>query len=84
VSVSLVKDEALNILLMLLKRGAWLNEHRTRGAIALQVLAGSIRFSAGAKQTLVTSGNMIALDRDVPHSLESLEESAVLLTTAIV
>jgi quercetin dioxygenase-like cupin family protein len=83
VSVSLVKDEALNILLMLLKRGARLNEHRTRGAIALQVLAGSIRFSAGA-ETLVTSGNMIALDRDVPHSLESLEESAVLLTTAIV
>jgi quercetin dioxygenase-like cupin family protein len=83
VSVSLVKDDALNILLMLLKRGARLNEHRTRGPIALQVLAGSIRFSTGAEQTLVTSGSMVALDRDVAHSLEALEESAVLLTTAI-
>ena len=83
VSVSLVKDDALNILLMLLKRGARLSEHHTRGPIALQVLAGSVRFSAGAEQTLVASGSIVALDREVAHSLESLEESAVLLTTAI-
>jgi quercetin dioxygenase-like cupin family protein len=83
VSVSLVKDDALNILLMLLKHGARLSEHHTRGPIALQVLAGSVRFSAGAEQTLVASGSIVALDREVAHSLESLEESAVLLTTAI-
>ena len=34
-AVSLVKDDALNILLMLLKKGARLYEHRTRGPIAV-------------------------------------------------
>lgn len=39
-AVSLIKDEALNILLMVLKEGARLAEHRTKGPIAVQVLTG--------------------------------------------
>jgi len=82
-AVSLVKDDALNILLMVLKKGARLAEHRTKGPIAVQVLAGSVRFSAGSKDAELSSGNMAALDRNVVHELEALEESIVLLTTAI-
>ncbi len=82
-AVSLVKDDALNILLMLLKEGARLAEHRTKGPIAVQVLAGSVRFFSGSEQTTLSAGHMVALDRNVVHSLEALEESVVLLTTAI-
>jgi hypothetical protein len=46
-AVSLVKDEALNVLLMVLKNGAKLREHHTKGPIAVQLLSGSIRFTAG-------------------------------------
>jgi len=82
-AVSLVKDDGLNILLMLLKKGARLAEHRTKGPIAVQVLSGLVRFSAAGKDAELASGSMAALDRNVVHELEALEESIVLLTTAI-
>jgi quercetin dioxygenase-like cupin family protein len=82
-AVSLVKDDSLNILLMVLKKGARLAEHRTRGPIAVQVLPGSVRFSARSKDAELSSGSIAALDRDIVHELEALEESVVLLTTAI-
>ena len=82
-AASLVKDDALNILLMMLKKGARLAEHRTKGPIAIQVLSGSVRFSAGNKSANLSSGSIVALDRNIVHELEGLEESIVLLTTAI-
>jgi quercetin dioxygenase-like cupin family protein len=82
-AVSLVKDDALNILLMVLKKGARLAEHRTKGPIAVHVLSGSVRFSAGSKYVELSPGNIAALDREVVHELEALEESVVLLITAI-
>jgi quercetin dioxygenase-like cupin family protein len=83
VAMSLVKDDKLNILLMVLKKGARLAEHRTKGPIAIQVLSGQVRFSAGSEHVELSSGSMAALDRDVVHELEAIEESTVLLTTAI-
>lgn len=82
-AVSLVKDDSLNILLMVLKKGARLAEHRTRGPIAVQVLSGSVHFSAGSKGAELSSGSIAALDRNIVHELEALDESVVVLTTAI-
>jgi quercetin dioxygenase-like cupin family protein len=81
-AVSLMKDAALNILLMVLKKGVRLHEHRTKGPIAVQVVSGSIRFSAGAER-IISAGEMVGLDRNVAHSVEALEESAIILATAI-
>ena len=82
-AVSLVKDDALNVLLMVLKAGANLHEHRTRGPIAIEVILGSVRFSRGDDQRVVSGGEIVALDRDIPHQVEALEESALILITAI-
>jgi quercetin dioxygenase-like cupin family protein len=82
-AVSLVKDAALNVLLMVLKKGAHLHEHRTKGPITVQLISGSIRFSGGSDQRLISAGEMVGLDRGIFHSLEALEESALLLVTAI-
>jgi len=82
-ATSLVKDAALNVLLMVLKKGAHLHEHRTKGPITVQVVSGSIRFSVGADQRVISAGDMVGLDREVAHSLEALQESALILVTAI-
>ena len=82
-AVSLVKDDALNILLMVLKKGARLAEHRTKGPIAVHVLSGSVRFNARGRSAELSPGSIAALDREVVHELEALEESIVLLITAI-
>jgi len=47
-AVSLVKDDALNVLLMVLKKGAHLHEHHTKGPITVQLVSGSIRFIGGS------------------------------------
>ncbi len=83
VAVSLVKAEALNVLLMLLKKGVRLAEHRTKGPIAMHVLSGGVSFSVERKSEELSAGNIAALDRDILHELEALEESAILLITAI-
>lgn len=82
-AVSLVKDDALNLLLMVLKKGARLAEHRTKGPIAVHVLAGAVRFSAGSRSEELSQGTIAALDRDIVHELEAVEESVILLITAI-
>ena len=82
-SVSIVKNGPLNVLLIALKKGAELSEHRTRGQIAVHVLSGVIRFNAEGQEVTLSSGCMLALDREVAHSVTALENSSVLLTTAI-
>jgi quercetin dioxygenase-like cupin family protein len=82
-AVSLVKDDALNVLLMVLKKGAHLHEHHTKGPITVQVVSGSIRFIGGPDQRIISAGEMVGLDRAIPHSLEALEESALILVTSI-
>lgn len=82
-AISLVKDDALNILLMALKKGARLAEHRTKGPIAVQVVFGAVRFSAGNKSAELSQGSIAALDREIIHDLEALEESVVLLIAVI-
>ncbi len=82
-STSLVKDDALNVMLMVLKKGARLHPHRTKGPVVVQVVSGSIQFSCESEQHLISAGEMVGLDRGVTHSVEALAESALLLTTSI-
>ncbi len=82
-AISLVKDYGLNVMLMRLKRGARLHEHHTKGPLTLQVISGLVKLVAAGAPNEVAAGSMLALDRDLPHSLEALEDSALLLTTAL-
>jgi quercetin dioxygenase-like cupin family protein len=82
-ATSLVKDYGLNVMLMLLRRGARLHEHHTKGPLTVQVLSGRVKFAAAGVPHEIASGTIFALDREVAHSVEALEDSALLLTTAI-
>ncbi len=82
-AVSLVKDYGLNVMMMSLRRGARLHEHITKGPLALQVISGRINFNASGVTKEVEAGSMVALDREIIHCVEALEDSTLLLTTAI-
>jgi quercetin dioxygenase-like cupin family protein len=82
-AASLVKDYGLNVMAMVLRRGARLHEHHTRGPLTVQVIAGRVRLTAAGAPHEIAAGAMLALDREVPHSVEALEDSALLLTTAL-
>lgn len=77
---SLVKGDGINVALMMLKKGAKLQQHHTRAPITVQVIEGKINFIAKGKTQVVTAGTLVALDRGIEHSVEALEESAIVLT----
>jgi quercetin dioxygenase-like cupin family protein len=72
---ALVKDPGLNVMLMLLKKGAHLHEHRTKGPLTLQVIAGLVHLVAANKPNELTAGSILALDRDVPTALKRLRRA---------
>ena len=82
-ATSLSKHRDLSITLLLLRKGARLNEHTARGSISLHVVAGAIRFRAAGDERTVTAGMLCALDHEIPHAVEALEESTLLLTAAL-
>jgi hypothetical protein len=68
---SLVKGDGINVALIMLKKGA---------PITVNVIEGRINLIAKGKTQLLTPGMIAALDRAIEHSIEALEESAIVLT----
>jgi quercetin dioxygenase-like cupin family protein len=62
-------------------KGSRLAEHENPGEATVQVLRGRVRLSSGDLSWEGRTGDMIFVP-DARHSLEALEDSAVLLTVA--
>jgi quercetin dioxygenase-like cupin family protein len=62
-------------------RGARLAEHENPGEATVHVLHGRVRLTAGELSWEARQGDLIIVP-DSRHSLEALEDSAVLLTVA--
>ena len=61
--------------------GAVLGEHENPGEASVHVLTGRIRLSAGVHSWEGRHGDLLVVP-DAPHSLQALEDSAILLTVA--
>lgn len=61
--------------------GSALTEHENPGEATIQVLRGRVRLVAGDQSWEARTGDMIFVP-EARHSLEALEDSAVLLTVA--
>jgi len=79
---TLIKYDDFRVVLMALKAGARIPEHKANGRISVQVLAGHIRLNASGRAFDLLPGSLLALDERAPHDLEALDDSAVLLTIA--
>lgn len=82
-AASLVKHRDLTVTVILLRKGARLNEHTARGSISLQVIEGAVRFRAAGDEKTLAPGMVCVLEREIPHAVEALEESTILLTAAL-
>jgi len=54
--------------------------HRVKAPITVHLLEGRINFIAGDKSRPLNPGMLLALDRAIAHSIEALEDSALILT----
>ena len=77
---TLVKNDALRIVLVALAKGMRLDEHKAEGAITVSVVTGSVRFIANGEDTVLSTGALLTLAGEIPHAVEALEESALVVT----
>ena len=77
---TLVKHHDFSIVLITMKKGNRMKEHRTEGAISIQGISGRLRLHVGKIAIEVSTGSLVALDRAVAHDVEALEDSAFVLS----
>jgi len=80
-AITLARDEHVTLVLVSLRKGAEMREHRAPSAAAVVLLSGRVSFHAGgdAAQTELGPGSMAAFAADLPHAVEALEDAAYLL-----
>ena len=79
-AITLFKTPALSVVLLAVKAGARLHEHRADGTLTVQVVSGAVRVDAGGRRVDLAPGEVLVLEPGLEHALEAGPESAVLLT----
>ncbi len=77
-AVTLQKNPKLRVVLISLRKGAALLEHKVD--ITLLVLSGNISFIVGEEKVNAKTNGFIVLERAIPHDVKALEDSTFILT----
>ena len=79
-SKTLAKYPDFRIVLILMKSGTRMRQHRAEGRVSIQQLEGQVCVHLADRKVNVLAGHLLVLDCGVLHDIEALEESALLLT----
>ncbi|MGE5111321.1 MAG: hypothetical protein ACM3JB_10725 [Acidobacteriaceae bacterium] len=80
---TIAKYPDLRVVLVALKAGGRLQEHRTSGRLSIQTLSGQIYVHIGGGDAVeMPAGRLLTLERDIPHDVEAKTNSVFLLTIA--
>jgi quercetin dioxygenase-like cupin family protein len=79
-SKTLAKYPDFRIVLILMKGGTRMRQHRAEGRISIQQLKGQVCIHLADRKVNVSAGHLLVLDCGILHDVEALEESALLLT----
>ena len=79
---TLVKYDDFRVVLTALRAHARMPPHRTDGRLSVQTISGHVQLRAEGRTFDLPTGRLLALDRDVAHDVEALEDSVLLLTIA--
>ncbi len=81
-AVTLLNDEKMRIVLILMRKDAEIKGHRVDFPISVQVIEGEINFQDGIKSHSLKKGQLLALQAEITHGITAVQESAFLLTMA--
>jgi quercetin dioxygenase-like cupin family protein len=79
-SKTLAKYPDFRIVLILMKAGSRMRQHKAEGRVSIQQLDGQVCIHLADRKVNMSAGHLLVLDCGVLHDVEALEESALLLT----
>ncbi len=79
---TIAKYPDLRVVLVALKAGGRLHEHRTAGRLSIQTLSGEIYVHVEGARLEMPAGSLLTLEHDVVHDVEAKTNSVFLLTIA--
>lgn len=81
-AITLAKQDSQRVVLLALRAGARVDEHLAAGALTVQVLEGRVQLTAGGERRTLSGGELLAVEAGLPHDVEAVDESVLLLTLA--
>ena len=79
-SKTLAKHSDFRIVLMIMKAGTLMQEHKTDARISIHVLSGRLLIKLNGQAVELPAGHLLVLEKALSHDLKALEESAFLLS----
>jgi quercetin dioxygenase-like cupin family protein len=79
-TTTLVKTTDLELIRLVLPAGKEIPTHKALGEITVQCLEGRVAFTVASMTQELTTGQLIYLAADQPHSVKGIEDSTVLVT----
>ncbi len=79
-SKTLAKYPDLRIVLILMKGGTEMRQHRAEGRVSIQLLEGQVCVHLANREVNMSAGHLLVLDCGVLHDVAAREASALLLT----
>lgn len=80
---TLVKYNEFRIVLVRMKPGSYMSQHKAEGPISIHAIQGKVRVHLSEdRMEDLAPGDLLTLDRCLEHDVEAMEESAFLLTIA--
>ena len=75
-----LESPGARVLVLTFEAGHVLKEHRVPKILIMQALEGHLRVTAGGRVTELLPFGLLRLDASLPHEVEALEESRLMLT----
>lgn len=79
-STALVRTDDFEVMRMILPKGKSVPEHHIPGELSIQCLEGTLELQAHDKTIVMRTGDWVYLEGDVPHALNALENTAILVS----
>ena len=80
VTTTLVKTKQLEVIRLVLPAGKEIPSHQVPGEITVQCLEGDVEFRAAGQSQVLSTGQLLYLSGNEPHSLMAIQDASVLVT----
>jgi quercetin dioxygenase-like cupin family protein len=80
ISKTLVKHSDFRIVIMLMKAGMLMQDHKTDARISIHALSGRLLIKLEGQTVELPAGHLLVLEKALSHDVRTLEESAFLLS----